>query len=377
MEHKPASPQKTNSIWLALILLTVAAISQILASPKWSISIFAWIGPACLLYYTRTLVVRRKFLWMFPALVIMEALSSFDVAPFPLAVLLVIGILESLKIMVLYLTDKWVVSKNNRFLATLYFPAISVTLEYINTRLGGGVWWSVANSQYPFAWLSQLSSVAGIWGISFVIYWSASVSVWVLQRKSEQKSFKKGAWIYGGVLGAVLIFGGIRYNVDVLRNEKQVKVAGLSVPLMSFMENLYKDYSGKTVTINPKTSITSGVLQQVNQAQLPFIETADTLKFKNGYRAMMKLNDSLFALSQKAADGGAKIILWSEANGLAFNFDEHLLLERGKQLAAKNKVYFLIALAIIEPGKIVPGKKFIKNEAVLFGPDGQTLNVFP
>jgi apolipoprotein N-acyltransferase len=142
------------------------------------------------------------------------------------------------------------------------------------------------------------------------------------------------------------------------------------------MKTVYKDFCGEEIEVPLKSSINSGVLQVVHQSLQPFIEGADSIKFKNGFRAMELVNDSLFILSQQAADQGARIICWSEANGMAFPSGASELVERGKAFAAKNKVYLEMAMAVLHPGKITPGKKFLENEAILIGPDGQVLNVF-
>ncbi|PWT96087.1 MAG: hypothetical protein C5B52_16395 [Bacteroidetes bacterium] len=376
MKHKFSFDKNNYPDPLSILILLSGVFSAILASPKWSMSIFAWIAPACFLYYVRVEPVKRKFLWALFAFFIMHVASSYEVAPFPIPVLVIMALIESLKTLVLYGVDKWISSKYRGFAATLFFPATAVTLEYMNSLIGGGVWWSIANSQFGFPWLIQLSSITGVWGISFLIYWFASVLIWSIQNRSQRSSIKKGVLVYGSILFATLVFGAVRYNMNSLKGNQSVKIAGISVPLFDFLENLYRDYSGKSITIEPKTSISSGVLQEVNRAQIPFIESADTLKFKNGYRSMLQLNDSLFSLSKQAANRGAKIILWSEANAFAFRFNEKALISKGKDFAFQNKVYLMMAMAIIDTGRIYFGKKFIENKTVFIGPDGEILNVF-
>lgn len=383
MKHNPSvttSPVQgtllPSSKLFSFALLLIGAISSILSSAKWGIAIFAWVGPICLLYFYRMSNARKKLFWLILALIIISVGSSLDVAPFPIPVLIVIGIIESLKGTIIFLADRLISRRSNHFLTTLFFPAAYVSLEFLNTKMGGGVWWSVANSQFSFHWLTQLASVTGLWGISFLIYWLASAGIWTLESYTGGRQFKRGLQIYGGVLFVVLFFGAVRYSVDEFKNAKPLRVAGLSVPMFGFLENIYKDFCGKDVTINPRLSITSRELQTISSAQIPFVETMDTIKFRRGYDAMHSINDSLFALSRQAADQGAKIIIWSEANALVFDFEDERLIERGKEFAEKNKVYLLMASAIIHPGKITAGRKFLENKATLFGPGGEILNVF-
>ena len=209
-----------------------------------------------------------------------------------------------------------------------------------------------------------------------MICWVASVLVWALNKGINHKPYKKGVLVCGLVLGLILLFGAIRYDIERPKGQVLVRVAGVSVPLMDFLQALYKDYSGNDVDIDPKISIASKQLQAVNLAQIPFIERADTIQFARGYAALGKAIDSLFKLSQDAANQGAKIICWSEANAMVFPFGEKQLTDRGRIFAKRNHIYLQMAIAVIHPGKIYAGRKFLENKAVLISPAGEVLNIF-
>ena len=361
---------------ISFFILLIGSIASIYSSPKWGIMICAWIAPLCWLAFSRLGQLKKKWLKAFPFLMIVSVLSSYDVAPFPFPVLIVLGVIESLKVLVVYLSDGWIMRKSQNFLSTIYFPAACVTIEYLSSVYGGGVWWSIANTQLSFGWFSQLASVTGLWGISFLIYWFASVVVWAYRQYMEGNKFKTGLIIYVSVFVSVTVFGAVRYYSNSESSENKVKVAGISVPVLGFLENLYKDFCGKQVSIDPKTSISSSSLREITRAELPFIETADSAKFSNGWKAMKRINDSLFSLSQIAADKGAKIITWSEANALLFKKDEQAFIERGKEFGRRYQVYLLMAMAVIHNGKILSNSKFLENEAIFIGPDGKVLSIF-
>jgi apolipoprotein N-acyltransferase len=331
-------------------------------------------------------------------LLAMSMLSNYRVSPFPLAVLAVMAIYQSLEQLLVYLADRWVMRRTTRFAGTLFFPAAYVTLEFFNANVTGGLWWSVVNTQYPFAWLTQLVSITGAWGIIFLVYWFGSVTVWALaqwrngnqRRRGGQrldgKKLRAGLLIYGATLVTVLLFGLARYTMSPSTTSskttssktklKTVRTAGLSVPLPDLLQAIYKDYSGRDIIVDPRSAITDPVLQKIAVAETAFIENMDSVKFKNSLAAMGKVNDSLFVLSERAADSGAKIICWSEGNAIAFKPGEAGLIARGRRFAAKNQLYLLMAIEIVHTGKITPGKKFMENEAVMLGPQGQVLTVF-
>lgn len=361
---------------LYFILLLAGAAGYILLSPKWTVPIAAWIAPAFLLFYFRYATVRSKALWFLVALLVAHIISSYNVAPFPVPVLAIVSLINILKVFAVYVVDRWSIRRNNHFISTLVFPAAFVTKEFFDLKFSGGAWWSIANTQFHFYWLTQLSSVTGLLGISFLIYWFASVSVWCTARYLHAQSFGKGLLTFVTVFSAVMIFGAIRFNSNTLQNKQLVKVAGVSLPNIGVSENVFKDVTHESISIDLKTSLLSKELQKVNAALVPFIENPDPAKFPNAYKALYQLHDSLFALSKAAADKGARIMVWSEANAIMPQFMQEGFIERGKIFAAANKVYLLMAVAVFQPGKITPEKKFIENKTILVGPDGKILNVF-
>jgi apolipoprotein N-acyltransferase len=317
--------------------------------------------------------MRKKALLALPVLLLLHVLCDYKVAPFPLVVLLIFAVYQSLQQLAVYGADRWVTGKMGRFAGTLFFPSVCVALEFFNTVYGGGIWWSVANSQYPFPWLVQLASVTGMWGISFLLYWGASVVVWAIGRWRQQEGYRSGLAIYGGVLAVVLVFGCVRYSLPAGGEQRTVRAAGVTVPLKGLLETIYKVYSGREMVLDPRASVTDPALRLVGQAEASYVESADTVKYKSAFAAMNRVNDSLFVLSQAAADSGARVICWSEGNAVGFKADEDGLVERGKRFAAGNKLYMLMGVCIVHPGKITPGKKYLENEAILVGPEGSIL----
>ena len=357
-------------------LLAAGTIATILLSPKWALPPIAWIAPALMLFYFRHATIRFRVLWFFMAVLAAGIISSYNVIPFPLPVMIVTSAIEAVKILLIYCVDRSIAKRYRQFAATLVLPAAFVTKEFFDASWAGGAWSSIANTQYGFHWLAQLSSVTGLAGISFLIYWFAASVVWCVERKLNGQSFKKGALIYASVFATVLLFGAVRYHFPVASHAAPVKIAGVTVPSFHVAESIYKDVNEKEVIINPKISVTSPQLQEVNTALVPFIVNPDTAKFRNGYKAIYALHDSLFALSKQAADKGAKIIAWSEGNAFMTRTMNDNFINRGKKFAAANNVYLLMAMAVFDSGAITPTTNFLENKTVFIAPDGNVLNVF-
>jgi apolipoprotein N-acyltransferase len=376
MKSNSIFPNMPQSKLFYAALLLVGSSGYILLSPRSVVPVFAWIAPVSLLFYFQHATIKRRTLWFFIAILASQIISSYDVAPFPLPVLVIVSIISALKILAVYLVNRWASAKSNRFITTLMFPAAFVTKEFTDLAFNGGAWWSIANTQYDFHLLTQISSVTGLVGISFLIYWFASVVVWSFEKYISRERFLKAVAIYAGIFAAVIIFGAQRYYTNDLTNKPAVKIAGFSVPTFNLLESIHQDVSGKSVHIDPKISISSEKYQEINASLVPFIEAGDPNKFPHANKALHQLNDSLFTLSQKAANKGAKIILWSEGNAILFNSMQDSFINRGKDFALKNNVYLLMAMAVFEPGKITPNKMFLENKTVFIGADGNILNVF-
>ncbi len=217
------------SKWLYVGILLSGALGYILLSPKWAMPVFAWIAPACLLFYFRYATLRFRVGWFLLAMIISQMISSYDVAPFPLPILVIVSVISIVKMLLIFLLDRWIVRKNSHFVTTLIFPAAYVAKEFFDNSFSGGAWWSIANTQYTFSPLTQLASVTGLAGISFIIYWFAAVVVWCIQKYYNKENYRKGAWIYSGVFAVVLVFGVTRFYSNKIDNKSKVKIAVLPV----------------------------------------------------------------------------------------------------------------------------------------------------
>lgn len=372
LQHRLLSPDAR----LSLLLLLTGSVAGILLSPKWLMPVAAWIGPACLLYFYRYATLRRKGLWFMVASFLAFIPTMHGVMPFPWFVLVILAIVESLKTLALYSLDRYVTRHRPHFLYTLFFPALNTVKEYVETQGDVGAWATIANSQYPFTWLIQLASVTGIWGITFLVYWFASVAVWAVRAWAEQRDFRGGVSLYAGILLAVLTFGAVRYYTDARTPRQTLTVGGVTVPNLPFLEALYQDHSGKSLTIDPKASQSSEEVQRAASAFAPFIQHPNPNRFRRGFSAMQTLQDSLFALSQKAVNRGARLVMWSEGNAMILKAQEPALVQRGQVFAARNRVYLLMAVATLLPGPITAERMFMENKTLLINPQGHILNTF-
>lgn len=373
MKQLENASTKTISSLVSIILLIAGFTSFIFISPKWLIPVCAWTGPAALLIFYRFSNFKRKLLWVLSILVISQTMAFYEVVPIPGAGLIIFVLLNSLLKSLPFVMDSLISKKRIALWTTLIFPVTYTAIEFASSFGPWGAWGSIVNTQFTFSWLNQMASVTGIWGISFMLYWFGSYSAWLVNRHMQNISFGRSMLVFPGLLMIIITGGAIRYYGNN-QSANYTKVAGVTVTTVPFLEALYKDVNGKSIHISPSTSPVSPDLQQANLAMLPFIEQPDNLRFSGSLKVLSAIYDSLFILSKKAVDKGAKIIVWSEGSVITWKSNEQTIITRAQNFAKENHADLLIAMASIEPGKITPGKKFMENKVIYIDQSGTILH---
>ena len=130
-----------------------------------------------------------------------------------------------------------------RFQDTVIFASIMVSIEYIiyliYPALGG---LSDAYTQYQNLYLLQIVTVTGIYGITFLMYWTAAMVIWIWNNKSKKEYIRKYIIVYGSVIGLVFVYGVVMFHF-VGNSDKSVRIAGVTVPISELLNNDKDVYS--------------------------------------------------------------------------------------------------------------------------------------
>ena len=358
------------------VILLLGILFMILGSAKWTIFIAPWFGLACFLYFMRKVKIWKSVAFGFFGLFIAGIIGAYEVFPAPFPILIVILLIGTAVTILPYLVDRLCTAQEKGFLGTLVFPMAFVTIEYVNTLNNGDVWGSIANTQYQFLAIQQIASVFGIWGITFLMAWFASLVNWMSVRQWKWAYIGKGAIISGTIYVLVFAFGIIRVSLVDYNGLETVKIAGITLDNANIVETIYRDEFGKSITIGPETSQASPELQEANRAMMPFIENPFADKFKKT-RSELKANlDLLFDKTVQLADKGAKIVVWSEAIGFIINSQENEVINRAKAIAKDKQVYLFISLGVINPGPYNPERLLMVNKTITVTPEGEVANEY-
>jgi apolipoprotein N-acyltransferase len=209
----------------------------------------------------------------------------------------------------------------------------------------------MANTQYSNLPLVQLASVTGIWGITFLITWFASVVNWAWKHEFVWPQVRAGVMLYGALLTAVLLGGGARLALFPPQ-ATPVRVVGLSASQAATAA------ADQQVPMDIMMAVMSG---KGSLAQRALVSAAHA-----------QVADDLLIRSQQEARDGAKIIVWPEAGAPVLQEDEAALIQRAAELAKQESIYLDLGLAV-DLTNVPNGAPTAKDESVLIDPTGKVL----
>ena len=353
MTTRTDTPMRTTDR-LSYVWLAVAAVSFLLYTGQWTIPLAAWLAPLFLLRFVRTQRPLRGLLiaWLVRAVVAAVVLreilnppgTSIGIRYYALIVFL------TLLVMLPYLADRLISPRLPGFVATLVFPLVYTTVEYLASRGPNGTVFSIANTQYGDLPLMQLASVTGIWGITFLIAWFAAVANWAWERDFAPPRVRTGVSLYAAILVAVLLGGSARLALSPPAGST-VRVAGIS--------------ASQTAVV--------AYTQQLPPATLSALlaGTATPADRAAARTAFAVINDDLLTSTEREARAGAKIVTWPEASATGANVlaeDQPALLQRAGALAKQEDIYLDMGLGVFPDNAGAP--LALRDEAVVLDPTG-------
>jgi apolipoprotein N-acyltransferase len=300
----------------------------------------AWMGVAALVHASRSMgaAAGAPILWL--ALYASLGIARRDTLPVPGPIYMVIFAVEAAIVTLPFVVDRIVSPRIGGVAATLVFPMALVTAEFLRSRFTPAAsWGSIAYSQYGFGPLMQVAAVAGIWGITFVIAWSASTFELAWSRSFNWTEIRGPVLICGTALVAILLAGCVRL-MAAPTDRASIRTATLNRPMDLFAPGEMTRISEGRVSTNEREPFNA---------------------------KLSRLHDWFLEGSRREARAGARLIVWPEQSLLVFDDDEPAFLEGAKRLAADERVYLAMGMGTIHLGDRLP----FENKLVLIDPWGQ------
>jgi apolipoprotein N-acyltransferase len=337
-----------------IVLLLPGSVFVYFSNGRYSFALAAWIFPIFFLQVSRREKNVYSYLFI-PLLVGVSCQLAFWKFTYDntSSILFFLPFILGLPMGLLFFLDKLLYSKNKGFTATLIFPLLCTSFDFsLNLFNPFGTLGILGYSQFDFLAFSQLVSITGMWGLTFMITWFGSVICWVLENYSFKEKVKQAVAIYISILILILVYGSIRLNIPLANGT--VKIAGIHCQ--------DKRVDGKKMN--------------------DYLEKKDTVHFKIVSDTIIS---RLIQETIKQSNAGAKIVMWSEISSKILKPDEDSLINVFKNLARQQKIYLLTTPYIISPNSslsFLPNapEKLVnvnsasdlkpENKILLFSPDG-------
>lgn len=322
-----------------VVWLILGGLSGVFVSGRWNLAFAAWLVPVFLLHYAHAVPLAPALLGIWAVTALATGLSHWRVVPVPWFLYPLVIAAIGAPLVLPYLADRLLAPPLPGPVSTLVFPLAWVSVEYLGARFNPfGTWGALAYTQYRNLPLVQLAAVAGLWGVAFVVTWFASVGQWVWQGGHAGAELAAGVSISGTILGVVLVAGRLRLN-RASDAAHSVRVATVGWP--------------------------DGVLE-IEQMMRVFAPDLTAQERESLRAAFARIEAHFAGKTAEAARAGAKLVVWPEANIMAFPEAQAALTARLQALARTHGIYLLAGIARLDPAAPRP----FENTAVLFDPDG-------
>ena len=238
-----------------------------------------------------------------------------------------------------FLIDRIYSQRVEGIISTFIFPSVYVIMEYIVVLTNpSGSYGTLAHTQSNLS-LLQVISITGIWGIAFLIMWTASVINWLWDNSFERKKILLALLVYGIPFITIMLYGQIRLSTEIESNT--VRIASINIR----KTYLYKRYD---------------VLSKI-------IRNKDW----TGYDTLSKkINDEFLNYSHIASLSGAKIVFGNETILSLTEKNEDEYLGKATLAAVSDSIYLGLPIQVLPDGfpDVLP-----QNKIIWISPEGKVL----
>jgi apolipoprotein N-acyltransferase len=327
--------------YIVPLALVIAGQSLLDVSMHLPIPAAAWIGLLLAVHGSRTLpaVAVAPSLWL--TATAMLAISERAVIPASGIGYVLAVSMSAFTLMLPFAIDRAAAGLSAAGVgSTLVFPVAFVAVEFFRARLfPSATWGSIAYTQYGVLSLMQIAAYAGIWGIIFLMTWSASTLDVALRNGFASAAARVPLLAFGCVFAAAIVAGTARVGMAPT-DRPTLRAATLNRPVDLFIPGQI-------------TQITEG---RVTPEDRPLFDAK-----------LATLHDWFLDGTRREARGGARLIVWPEQSLLVFSEDEASFLTRARQVAADEHVYLAMGMGTIHLGERLP----FENKLVLIDPAGR------
>jgi apolipoprotein N-acyltransferase len=322
----PVAPSRAGRSSSSYACLLLAGVLLLVSNGRWIIPAAAWMSPVLLLRFMRT----QRALWgicLADLVMTGAALVSWQgMVPVPDLLYVIVVALTAQWMLLPFVVDRLLFQRFQGLMRTLILPVSWVSVEFLNSRLNPyGTWGSAAYTQFGNLPLMQLASVTGLFGISFLIAWFASVANHAWENGFAWPQIRSAVCLYAAALALVLLVGGGRLAFFPPAGPT-IRVASISAT-DELRQEVDPDRVARDLHVSLKDSIPVAVWQALD-------------------RNSQRLQDYLVEKTRREARAGARIVFWPEAHVILSKDSQAQLIELGRQTARSEGIYLGIGMGV-------------------------------
>ena len=312
----------------AYLWLLIGALLLMLSTGRFDVALAAWLAPVFLIRFFRSRRVGRGYVFTLIGLFVAYGITwrsiisffMFESLPVYLVMAFFIALMGSLPL----LADRLLTPRLKGFAATLVFRLVVTAIFFLYNLVSPmGSFGTVGYEQYSNQALTQLVSVTGLWGLTFLVSWFGPVVNRAWECSFSWSGVRRGLLIFAGILSAVLVFGDLR---------------------LSFAH------------IEPGTVQIHG-----------FSLTDEFYNRTDNDLAIKETNDSYIQGTLREASRGAQIVVWPEMAVGGTTEQANAVLARAKEIARQEEIYLVLGMGITFPDENRP----TDNRLIIIAPSGE------
>jgi apolipoprotein N-acyltransferase len=317
--------------------LVIGTLMTLFSTGQWTIPLVAWLGSIFVIRFMRSQPVLRGYILTWLTNYVMVSIAWWSILGYgsSLPAFLITMAISTLLIGALpFLADRLLVSRLPGFTATLIYPLAVTALEFLTISANPmGSIGAQAYTQYNSLVLMQLVSITGMWGITFLMTWFASIVNYAWERSFSWHIIRRGLVLYAVIMLAVLTYGNIR----------------LAFPQTEM----------GTMRIH-------GFVAMDGHEMKPKLIEAPQESWEAYRELSTEIQERYIEGTYREAKQGAQLIVWPESAIWLASEDEAALIVRGQQIAQDEGVYLALGYAV-EYQDDTP----YENKLVMIDPTGE------
>jgi apolipoprotein N-acyltransferase len=317
--------------------LIIGTLMTLFSTGQWTIPLITWLGSIFVIRFMRSQPVLRGYILTWLTSFVIVSIAWWPILGYGSslpAFLITMGISTLLIGALPFLADRLLVLKLPGLTATLVYPLAVTTLEFLTLSANPmGSIGGQAYTQFNSLVLMQLVSVTGMWGITFLVTWFASIVNYAWERSFSWPRILRGVVLYAAIMLVVLAYGNIR---------------------LAF----------------PKTEVGTmrvhGFIAMDGHEVKPKLLEAQKESWEAYRELSAQIQERYLEGTVREAKQGAQLVVWPENAVWLASEDEAALISRAQQISQAERVYISLGYSV-EYQDDTP----YENKLVIIDPTGE------